>query len=101
MRQVEIVICDRGWVVVGEVDSEDPGELVVRFGAVVRRWGTTGEGIGALAAKGPLEMTTLDVFDEWRVERSAVVGRLACRPGPWEKWLDDRRADCREGGYAA
>ena len=99
-RRVEIVIADRGWVVVGEVERED-GEVIVRYGAVVRRWGAQAESLGGLARNGPLTDTVLDAFDEWRMDAGVVVGRMICRPGPWEAWLDVRRVDCREAGYVS
>ena len=97
--EMQIVICDRGWVICGEVDLE-ADELVVRHGAVVRRWGANAESLGGLARNGPGEDTVLDAFDEWRSERTVIVGRMVCRPGPWEQWLAKRREECREGGYA-
>lgn len=55
---MKIVVLDRGWVMVGQLEK-DGDEYLLLNGHVIRRWGTT-EGLGELAMKGPLPETKLE-----------------------------------------
>jgi hypothetical protein len=49
---------------------------------VIRRWGTTGKGLGALAG-GPLPQTVLDPAGVVRVHALAVVFQMDGDPAGW------------------
>jgi hypothetical protein len=78
---VQICVLQRGWVVVGDF-SQDGAQCFVRNGYVVRRWGTS-EGLGELAARGPLKDTKLDPLPETTFHELTVVARLKC-DSVWE-----------------
>ena len=67
----KIVVCDRGWVVVGDY-AATAEEIVLTDASVIRRWGTK-SGLGELR-NGPLEDTVLDPAGTIRVSpRNAVL----------------------------
>jgi hypothetical protein len=65
-----IVVCDRGWVVVGEYAATDT-EIVLTDASVIRRWGTS-KGLGELR-NGPTKETVLDPAGTIRVHPLNVV----------------------------
>lgn len=73
MAHTHAVIGQRGWVWVGVISTEGD-ELVIRSGAVLRRWGTT-RGLGELTG-GPTAETVLDPCGEVRIHRLAVVATI-------------------------
>ena len=77
----KIVVLQRGWVVVGLVE-EDGDKIVIHDAAVVRRWGTT-QGLGELAAKGPLPETILDPAGRVEAHELAVVLTIDCDEEAW------------------
>lgn len=77
----QIVIAQRGWVFVGDVERS--GDDVVIVGAqCVRRWGTT-KGLGELAKNGPQPNTVLDPMGTVRLHVLAVVASLDCEEEKW------------------
>lgn len=76
----QIVILQRGWVVVGDFE-QDGSQCFIRNGNVIRRWGTT-KGLGELATNGPTENTVLDPIPETSFHELTIVARLNCS----EKW---------------
>lgn len=84
MATKEIVVLQRGWVVVGDV-AEDTDNLVrLENAAVVRRWGTSA-GLGELAAKGPRPNTVLDACpDGIKAHPLAIVLRMPCEAAAWK-----------------
>lgn len=88
MKNVEILVLQRGWVVVGEVAREGP-YLKVQKAAVIRRWGTEGKGLGHLRF-GPTEETILDPCGEIpRVHELTVVFPIKCDPAKWQDHLGE------------
>lgn len=86
---IEIVVCQRGWVLVGNVER-DGEELVIKGGSVVRKWGTN-EGLGQLAETGPLRETKLDPLPRTtRVHQLTTILRTACNA---EKWKEHVKID--------
>ena len=77
----QIVILDRGFVYVGDVEV-DGDWLVIRNGANVRRWGTQ-KGLGELASLGPRPATVLDPATTVRAPLRSVVATLDCEPTQW------------------
>ena len=77
----QIVIAQRGWVFVGDVERS--GDDVTITGAQwLRRWGTT-KGLGELAANGPQKSTVLDDMGTVRLHTLAVVASIDCEAGKW------------------
>jgi hypothetical protein len=70
----EIVILQRGWIMVGNVKKEG-NDVVITNTCLIRRWGTT-QGIGQLALTGPTADTILDPCGVVRVHELAVVARI-------------------------
>jgi len=54
----QIVVLQRGWVVVGDVEKTET-EVKVNNCAVIRIWGTS-SGLGEIAENGPTDKTKLD-----------------------------------------
>jgi hypothetical protein len=77
----KIVIGQRGWVFVGDVAVEGD-HLVISNAKNVRRWGTK-NGLGELAAKGPLKDTVLDEAGTVRMHTLAVVATIDCNAEVW------------------
>jgi len=80
--KIQILVLQRGWVVVGEVHHEG-SEIVVSPSSVVRRWGTA-RGLGQIAAGGPTAETVLDPAGTVRVHELAVVMSLDCDGEKWQ-----------------
>ncbi len=83
--KIQILVLQRGWVVVGEVTKEG-SEVVVSKSSVIRRWGTT-KGLGEIAAGGPTADTVLDPAGTVRVHELAVVMSLDCDAEKWQGHL--------------
>lgn len=81
---MEIVVLQRGWVVVGDVAEDSEQVLRLTGASVIRRWGTD-KGLGQLAREGPRPSTQLDPCGEVRVHPLAVVLRLSCEPQAWAR----------------
>lgn len=77
----QIVIAQRGWVFVGNVERS--GDDVTITGAqCIRRWGTT-RGLGELAKAGPQQHTILDDMGTVRLHALAVVATLDVEAATW------------------
>ena len=77
----EIVVLDRGFVYVGDVESE--GDTLVISGAKnIRYWGTT-KGLGELALGGPTPNTKLDEVGTVRAPSRAVIHRIDTDKSKW------------------
>jgi hypothetical protein len=79
--RIEIVILDRGWIVVGKVDITGE-EVTISNCAVVRYWGTT-KGLGEIAENGPTEKTILDRAPTIRTALHAVIWRMDVSQEKW------------------
>jgi len=78
----KIVVLDRGWVVLGDVEKDDKWYLLLN-GFVVRRWGTT-QGLGELAQKGPLPETKLDPIPLTKFHECKVIMIINCSDEKWK-----------------
>lgn len=86
MSDLQILVLQRGWVAVGPV-SFVGSHVVMREGAIVRRWGTKA-GLPQLAEDGPQPETILDpITRPLRAHELTVVLMLECNPKKWEGWL--------------
>lgn len=77
-----IVVLQRGWVAVGNLDRSKAPQLVLENASIVRRWGTS-KGLGELAAQGPLEDTILDPSGTLEFHELAVVTTFVTEPSKW------------------
>lgn len=91
-KRIEILILTHGWVIVGVVtdDGRESGEAEVAYAHTIVRWGTT-DGIAQLCREGPRRETRLNPAipsgDLLRINRTAVIARLACDSSKWSERL--------------
>jgi hypothetical protein len=76
----QIVVLQRGWIVVGDV-VDDGEEITILNASVIRYWGTT-QGIGELV-NGPTAKTKLDKAGTVRSLKLALVLRLDVDASKW------------------
>lgn len=83
MTSFEILVLQRGWVIVGDVTrTEGSDEVVVENASVIRRWGTI-KGLGELAQGGPTESTKLDAAGTVKVHKLGVVLAMVSDKSKW------------------
>ena len=78
----QIVVLNRGWVVVGNY-SEKGDECTLTDASVIRKWGTT-QGLGELAEKGKLPDTVLDKTPDVRFHKMTMVARMDVNEENWK-----------------
>jgi len=78
----QILVLQRGWVVVGDVDQDNTEKVVLTNASVIRRWGTT-KGLGELALEGPRPNTVLDPCGQVEAHPAAIVLRIPCEASKW------------------
>ena len=76
-----IVVCDRGFVLVGKV-THDGSYLTITDCSCVRVWGTS-RGLGEIASEGPTSKTKLDPQPTTRVHELQVVQIIDCEESKW------------------
>jgi len=67
----QIVVLQRGWVVVGDI-GKSRDEVSISNGSVIRIWGTN-NGLGEIAENGPTSKTKLDPAPAMTVHPLSVV----------------------------
>ena len=77
----QIVIAQRGWVFVGDVEKSGD-DVTINNAQCIRRWGTT-NGLGEIAKNGPTSNTVLDDMGTVRLHALAVVASLDCEASKW------------------
>ena len=77
----QIVILQRGWVVIGDY-SEKNNECLLTDAAVIRVWGTT-KGLGEIAEAGPTSSTIIDRCPDVRFHPLTVVSRMDVNAKNW------------------
>lgn len=77
MGPQQIVIMDRGWVLVGKT-SESGENIEITDARCIRYWGTS-RGLGELAEDGPTKTTKLDPMGRVIVPKRAVIAVIACK----------------------
>ena len=77
----QIVIAQRGWVFVGDVEKSGD-DVTINNAQCIRRWGTT-KGLGEIAKNGPTSSTVLDDMGTVRMHALAVVASLDCEASKW------------------
>jgi hypothetical protein len=76
-----IVVADRGFVYVGDVEVSADW-CVITKAKNVRKWGTS-KGLGELALNGPLADTILDDVGTVRVPMRAVISLIDTEASKW------------------
>lgn len=82
MSNHRIVVLQRGWVAVGNLDRSQAPQLKLENASIVRRWGTT-KGLGELAANGPQPNTVLDAAGTLEFHELAVVTTFTTDADKW------------------
>jgi len=77
----QIVIAQRGWVFVGDVERSGD-DVTINNAKCIRRWGTT-KGLGEIAMNGPTKSTVLDDIGTVRLHELAVVASLDVEASKW------------------
>ena len=78
----KIIVLERGWVVVGQIEKDGEWFLLVN-GAVIRRWGTT-IGLGELALKGKSQQTILEPLPLTKFHENKVIMIINCSEEAWK-----------------
>lgn len=86
MTNHRIVVLQRGWIAVGDLDRSAAPQLKLENASIVRRWGTT-KGLGELAANGPQPNTVLDAAGTLEFHELAVVTTFVTEPSKWTQKL--------------
>jgi hypothetical protein len=76
-----IVVCDRGFVYVGDVVADD-SFAVVSGAKNIRYWGTE-RGLGQLALEGPTDKTKLDPVGTVRIPSRAIINIIDTEAAKW------------------
>ena len=77
-----IVIADRAWIYVGDVEHD--GEwCTVTNARNIRRWGTD-KGLGQIAENGPTSDTVLDSYGTVRIPASSVITLIDTEKSKWQ-----------------
>lgn len=80
---INIVILQRGWVVIGDL-YKNQSYFLLKNGYVIRRWGTTA-GLGQLALEGKKEETILDKISNTKFHEITTIGIIECTHESWIK----------------
>ena len=80
---LQICVLERGFICVGDATVED-GWLTIANAKYVRRWGTN-NGLGELAANGPLAATVLDDGGTIKAPLGALIHLLQCNEAAWKR----------------
>ena len=83
--KIYIAILQRGWVYVGKL-SKEGSQCTLTDASNIRRWGTE-NGLGELAAKGPLSETQLDKVGTVTFHELTTVALIECDQEVWSKEL--------------
>lgn len=83
--KVQIVILQRGWVVIGRY-SENGDEFELQDAKVIRVWGTT-KGLGEIAYGGPTSSTKLDECPTVRTHKLTAIARMDVDEDKWSKYF--------------
>ena len=78
----QIVVLQRGWIVIGDVNKTDT-EVHIRNCSVIRVWGTT-NGLGEIAENGPTNKTELDPCPAVTVHPLGVVLYMNVNEDKWQ-----------------
>lgn len=77
----QIVVLQRGWIVVGDVNKSE-NEVTIKNCSVIRVWGTS-KGIGEIAENGATDKTKLDSCPDIIVHPLSVVLYMNVNMSKW------------------
>lgn len=77
----QIVVLQRGWVVIGDV-SKDENEVTISNCSVIRVWGTS-NGLGEIAENGKTDKTKLDPCPDIIAHPLSVVLYMNVNESKW------------------
>ena len=77
----QIVVLQRGWVVIGDVNKEDD-EVAINNASVIRIWGTS-KGLGEIAENGATDKTKLDPCPPLTVHPMTVILYMNVNEDKW------------------
>jgi hypothetical protein len=80
---IKIAVLDRGFVYIGNVDTNSGDMMIIRNAKNIRVWGTT-KGLGELV-NGPLSSTKLDVVGTVRVPYRALISLIDVDQAKWKQ----------------
>lgn len=72
-----IIVCEYGWVLVGQVSKATKDTITLENASVVRRW-DNGRGVGALAQKKYKSDYTLDEIGGVEIRTGKVLFQIPC-----------------------
>ena len=78
----QIVILQRGWVIIGDF-YKSGSDCETRNTYVIRRWGTE-YGLGQIAEHGPTDRTILDPVGTMHFHELTTVGRIDVNSDKWK-----------------
>ena len=78
---IQIVILQRGWVVVGHMFQKGSA-CWLTSGYVVRNWGTK-QGLGEIANGGPTSLTILDPIPKTSFHELTIIAKIDCDNNKW------------------
>ncbi len=81
-RGKNIVVLQRGWVVVGELYKQGH-DCILKNASVIRNWGTT-KGLGEIAENGKTDKTILDPSPEISFNELTVILFIKCNESKWK-----------------
>lgn len=70
-------VCESGWIIVGELKSDNEKTVSLINSSVVRSW-NNGKGIGGIARAENKDEYTLDAIGDVRIMRSKVLFEIPC-----------------------
>ena len=80
----QIIILQRGWVVVGDYSiNKEKDECTLTNAQVIRKWGTS-NGLGQLAQTGKLADTILEIASDMHFHPLTVVARIDVNEANWK-----------------
>jgi len=78
----QIVVLQRGWIVIGDVEKTET-EVNINNCEVIRIWGTS-RGLGEIAENGPTDKTKLDKCPPIVVDPRTVVMYMNVNESKWQ-----------------
>lgn len=99
---MNIYVMTNGFVVCGEPqEARTTATIVLDNCGVIRRYGTQ-QGLGQLAASGPLPETVIDSDpDGTTINMLYVMRVLPCNEAAWNNWIAGRSESKRTSGRSA
>lgn len=72
------VVCEYGWIIKGELATEETDRMMLTNASVVRKW-ANGKGIGGIAKSENRNEYTLDPIGDVEIMRGKVIFVIPCK----------------------